>query len=577
MRLLPFRSFARNQTSNANEWPTFSFISSIMYELPWNSGTVVPVTSKAPSENAQDMRFQRYMLSHCSSCSRMRHVSTDLRNFRIPEKSCLAPASLILLLPIETYRDGTCDPSCQEDIYRRIRLTAARSRCPRPDTGSGRKAASTRPSYTSHLSQETFQWRFHHQRSNWHPKTLNLLVLTHSPVQPGRHLHSNLRLSILRQVPPFWQGSDAQGFRPHSPVKGKKDVDFYFGTNRQTFPLWHLQVVPDSYQFQFRQWRRRSQGTWGWTLSELLCCQFSRTWHIQPDRHPLLNSWTPCNSKALWSDKFWFWDTESWFWLDSSYEQVKSKNKHGLNLLLRGIRDVAHVEGRLEVEGLEGAGGSALLRAPAVQPNLPVLAEASRHHLVEGVQLHLVRRHQHNWTASQVVSEKKTGFSQIRATGVCGEILTEREREKEIKQWRMGTSASFRCLFHLCMTQFRTWIPHVRPWHWETWSRPVRSRSARRRWAAHHCWACGTPSQCSALCSRDVTAPAPGTSDQQTTASSGLALQTTQPNFKRFYTICGKTRPIKSGMGTRVHTSLFLVYRENRTDKMGKVKVRKLM
>ena len=56
-------------------------------------------------------------------------------------------------------------------------------------------------------------------------------TLLHSPVQPGRHLHSNLMLSILRQVPPFWHGSEEHGFRPHSPTKLKSNCFLYVSWN----------------------------------------------------------------------------------------------------------------------------------------------------------------------------------------------------------------------------------------------------------------------------------------------------------------------------------------------------------
>ena len=76
------------------------------------------------------------------------------------------------------------------------------------------------------------------------------------------------------------------------------------------------------------------------------------------------------------------------------------------NLLLRGVRDVAHEEWSLDVKGFECPGRGSLLSPAIIQSNLTVFTESASYHPVEGVQLHLVWRSQHNGSTSKVISKK---------------------------------------------------------------------------------------------------------------------------------------------------------------------------
>ena len=62
------------------------------------------------------------------------------------------------------------------------------------------------------------------------------------------------------------------------------------------------------------------------------------------------------------------------------------------NLLLRGIRDVAHEEWSLDVKGFECPRRGSFLSPAIIQSNLTVFTEPASYHPVEGVQLHFVWR-----------------------------------------------------------------------------------------------------------------------------------------------------------------------------------------
>ncbi len=198
------------------------------------------------------------------------------------------------------------------------------------------------------------------------------------------------------------------------------------------------------------------------------------------------------------------------------------------NLLLSSIWNISQIEVCVQIERFEGSRCTSHCSTPScVQLNLTVSAMSTSRHFMECIQLHFVWSLNHNWTWTQIISEKEGAKSCIwdmfyeinfrnrslllilrlppyHSGGLAPKspaktlpkiltqhILQSSSTEGIWPEWGvtfLGLDVG-NSIFTIWLTNSKpkaTWTQHGPLWQKVTWSLPVHFHSALRTTASHH-------------------------------------------------------------------------------------------